>query len=182
MKKLFYLVLMLVIIFCFSVCQASISDDKMNAGGVSIGQSISEVKSKLGKPVSVEKYGEGNIAYNYVDDKTCFRIYFYHRLVNMIKVSGDNGIATSDGIKIGTPMNEVIKILGEPDYVRTETVKKGVLKILNYYGATNSSYLLRFDVIDDKVDFITIFGVSKKLRLRVGISIIQANELREIVE
>lgn len=117
MKKLFSFVLMLVLISGFSVCQA-ISGNRINAGGIYIGQSMSEVVSIYGKPVSSNSkeitagHRHTETTYEYGRFGTTFKIMFDGNKVNFVEVAGNNGIATSDGIKVGTPLSEVKRILG----------------------------------------------------------------------
>ena len=117
MRKMFSLALMLVLISGFSVCQA-ISGNRINAGGIYIGQSMSEVVSIYGKPVSsssqqiVAGHRHTETVYKYGRFGTTLNVIFDGNRVSFVLVAGNNGIATSDGIKVGTPVSEVKRILG----------------------------------------------------------------------
>ena len=117
MKKLLSFVLMMALLLSFSICQA-ISPNRMNAGGIYIFQSLAEVEAIYGKPVSVktEQVNAGfrhtNTIYEYGRYGTTFKIIFVGNKVMSIRVAGNNGIATSDGLKVGTPLSEVKRILG----------------------------------------------------------------------
>lgn len=117
MKKLLSFVLMIILLSGFSICQA-ISPNRMNAGGIYIFQSLSEVEAIYGKPVSVKSeqvnagFRHTNTIYEYGRYGTTFKIIFVGNKVMYIRVAGNNGIATSDGIKVGTPLSEVKRILG----------------------------------------------------------------------
>ena len=117
MRKIFTLTLMLLMMAGFSVCQA-ISASHINAGGIYIGQSRSEVVSIYGKPASSNSqqitagYRHTETKYEYGQFGTTFTILFEGDRVGLVTVSGNNGIATSDGIKVGTLISEVKRILG----------------------------------------------------------------------
>ena len=117
MRKVFSLSLMLMLISSFSVCQA-ISGNRINAGGIYIGQSMSEVVSIYGKPISsssrhiVAGHRHTETVYEYGRFGTTFNVIFDGNNVSFVLVAGNNGIATSDGIKVGTPVSEVKRILG----------------------------------------------------------------------
>ena len=107
---------MILSILGFSVCQASISTDRMNAGGIYFGQSASEVVSIYGQPVNTrEETKFPGVRYIYGRNGTIFDIIFSNGIVRGVVVKGNNGIATTDGIKVGTPVSEVKRILGKPD-------------------------------------------------------------------
>ena len=125
MRKLFSLALMLVMISGFSVCQASISADRMSAGGVYIGQKIADVIAIYGRPVSIETkqciapFTHTEYTYKYGQYGTTFDVVASGKSaatgnVIYIKVSGNNGISTKDGIKVGTSVSEMKRILGKP--------------------------------------------------------------------
>ena len=103
----------------FSACQA-ISTTRINAGGIYPDQSVSEVVSIYGQPVSVEKeevragFRHTNVTYKYGRFGTTFNVTFIGNRVSHITVAGNNGIATSDGIKVGTPLSEIKKLFGRP--------------------------------------------------------------------
>lgn len=129
MKKLFSIMLMLLMILGFSVCQASISPGRMNAGGIFLGQNLSEVVSIYGKPVSTQRIESlhKEFRYQYGRYGTTFDITFNGKTVGKefviaINVAGSNGIATSDGIKVGTPVSEVKRILGKPDKENADSI------------------------------------------------------------
>lgn len=117
MKRFFSLVLMLLMISGVAVCHA-ISPDRINAGGVYPFQSLQEVVSIYGQPVSVKKeevragFKHTNVIYQYGRYGTTFNVTFVGDKVMGVHVAGNNGIATSDGIKVGTPLSEVKRILG----------------------------------------------------------------------
>lgn len=124
MRKIVSFALMLVMVAGFSVCQA-ISPDRINAGGIYPFQSLQEVVSIYGQPVSVKKeeiragFKHTNVTYQYGRYGTTFDVTFVGNKVMGVHVAGNNGIATSDGIKVGTPLSEVKRILGKGGEVKT---------------------------------------------------------------
>lgn len=129
MRKFFILTLMLVMIAGFSLCQAAVSPDRMSAGGVYIGQKMTDVLAIYGKPISsdsedvhaVFRHTEHYCKYGQFG--TIFDVVIGSRLgqpletgsVIAIRVSGNNGVSTKDGIKVGTPIGEVKRLLGKPN-------------------------------------------------------------------
>ena len=154
MKKLLTLTLMLLLILGFSVCQAFVPRDRMTAGSVYLDQEMTNVIAIYGRPVSIEtesgripfphtihhcKYGQFGTTFDVIVAVKFGQKAVEPGSVAAIKVSGNNGISTKDGIKVGTPINEVKRILGKPD---GETKER-----LSYYEFLNdASYSMHFDV------------------------------------
>lgn len=124
MRKIFSLALTLLMISGFAICHA-IPPERINAGGIYPFQSLQEVVSIYGQPVSVKKeevragFRHTNVTYQYGRFGTTFNITFVGDKVMSVHVAGNNGIATSDGIKVGTPLSEVKRILGKGNEWKT---------------------------------------------------------------
>ena len=115
MKKI--LILSILLLLSAATANARIADERIALGGVYVGQSVSEVDAIYGKPADISR-SKANVAvmyYNYRNNGTNFHISFLNNIVTDVNVEGNNGIATPDGIKVGTPKEEVLKILGSPD-------------------------------------------------------------------
>ncbi len=160
MKKLFSSTLLSLLLAGFSVCQA-ISPDRMNAGGVYIDQGLPEVVAIYGEPVSAKTeqveagFRHTQIIYEYGRNGTTFNITFVNERVKRIYVAGNNGIATSDGIKVGTPLSEVKRILGPGKDIKSEDgTKHRVLYQLEEPGDPDGS--LNFYIKDNKVQAIYV--------------------------
>ncbi len=152
MKRIFTLSLMLLMIAGFSVCQAFISRDRMTAGDVYPGQKMNKVIEIYGRPVSTEtvsgripfphtvhncKYGQFGTTFDVIVGTKFGEKSAEAGSVAAIKVSGNNGIATKDGIRVGTSVSEVKRILGKPDYETKDS--------LSYYESNNdASYSMKF--------------------------------------
>ena len=161
MKKLFTFVLLAVMISVFSVCHA-ISPEKMKVGGIYIYQSLPEVVSIYGEPVSKKtEQAEAGFRhvqkiYEYGCNGTTFNITFVNDKVYRILVSGNNGIATSDGIKVGASLSEIKRLLGPGTEIRS---KDGTRCRLWYAedGATEDPIRkLNFYLKDNKVESIYV--------------------------
>lgn len=115
MKKI--LILSVLLLLTTATANARIADERIALGGIYVGQSASEVDAIYGKPgdISRSKANAAVMYYNYRNNGTNFHISFRDNIVTDVNVEGNNGIATPDGIKVGTPKEEVLKILGTPD-------------------------------------------------------------------
>ena len=161
MKKIFTISLMLLMIAWFSVCHA-LSANHMNAGGVYIGQSRTEVVSIYGKPSSSSSQQitagarHTETKYEYGKFGTTFTILFEGDRVGLVTVSGNNGIATSDGIKVGTHVSEVKRILGPG-----REFKDGKHRIIYEQDDTPAGYLpqtMTFYFENNKVSMFRIWN------------------------
>ncbi|MBQ9572938.1 MAG: hypothetical protein IJR22_06060 [Acidaminococcaceae bacterium] len=128
MIKIFLLSLMLALISSFSVCQA-LSPERMTAGGIYILQRKADVIAIYGQPVKITKnkivagHPHTDYIYEYGRHGTTFSICLRNDFeVSHIHVAGNNGIATKDGIKVGTPVSAVKSILGKPDVESKDTL------------------------------------------------------------
>ena len=156
MRKIFSLALMVLMVAGFSVCQATISPDRMNAGGVYLGQSISEVVSVLGQPVDKfkEEGDSTSDTYLWCSDKS-FAVLFSNGIARDIRVLGNNGISTSDGIKVGMPISEVKRILGTPD--AESTAQEYFSQSMTYKDHAKQK-TLHFIIENDVVKSYSIYG------------------------
>lgn len=93
--------------------RVQLNDKSFKAGGVYLGQRFSDVKAIYGEPVSSRPgAGKGTI-YSYGRNGTTFDIFASSEVQGII-VKGNNGIATVDGIKVGSSVADVKKVYGEP--------------------------------------------------------------------
>lgn len=102
-------------------CFAQITDSDLSIAGVYYGQNFSEVKAVYGNPVKSRKIiGSGAMEYSFASNGTCFDVITDSKSVTVkgVSVSGNNGLATKAGIKVGTSMNQVIELYGQPDTMR----------------------------------------------------------------
>ena len=150
MKKLFSLALLIVLISGFSVCSA-LSTDRMTAGGIYILQPKADVIAIYGQPVKITKteivagHRHTNYTYEYGRFGTTFSICMRNDVnVSHIYVEGNNGIATKDGIKVGTPVSEVKRILGKPD------VENKGPKVTLWYYEPNTGMPMSLQIVINK--------------------------------
>lgn len=113
MRKIL-LITMLLLSFA-SIAFAKISDEHFAIGGIYVGQSISQVKAIYGEPVKTNGFQDFRI-FEYAKNDTRFTIRFKNNIVDSVNVAGNNGIATADGIKVGSTKDELLKTYGQADY------------------------------------------------------------------
>lgn len=158
MRKIFSLVLVLLMIAGFSVCQATISADSLNAGGVYVGQSMSDVVSIYGQPTSKFKEdGNDNLqdTYTWKNEKIGLAVLFFRGIAYEIRVS--NGISTPDGIHAGMSVSDVKRVLGTPDKETEPNKAYRMRQVLDYRDSTKVNGIL-FVIENGVVNYYKIFG------------------------
>ena len=158
MRKIFSLVLVLLMIAGFSVCQATISADSLNAGGVYVGQSMSDVVSIYGQPTSKFKEdGNDNLqdTYTWKNEKIGLTVLFFRGIAYEIRVY--NGISTPDGIHAGMSVSDVKRVLGTPDKETEPNKAYRMRQVLDYRDSTKVNGIL-FVIENGVVNYYKIFG------------------------
>lgn len=114
MKKKAVLLAFGFVFLCSSLCSAKLPGEQMALGGITLGMSKQQVYAIYGKPVAL---GRNGFVIEYGRYGTTFQIRVSDREpVRRVCVVGNNGIATPAGVKVGTSYDEVIRLLGKPDY------------------------------------------------------------------
>ena len=149
MKKILLIMMMLVSVA--AAASAKVADDRFVIGGVSIGQTMSQVETVCGEPVKTRSFNEF-LFYEYGNDETQFVIRFRNGMADTVYVAGNNGIATLDGIKIGSGKKAIIKTYGEPDIHQRGTgfVSHPDAELIRYLSA-NGKMRMTFEVLHGKV-------------------------------
>ena len=158
MRKIFSLVLMLLMFAGFSVCHATISADRLNAGGIYVGKSISEVVSIYGQPTSKFKEdGNDNLqdTYTWKNEKIGLTVLFFRGIAYEICVF--NGISTPDGIHAGMSVSDVKRVLGTPDKETEPNKAYRMRQVLDYRDSTKVNGIL-FVIENGVVNYYEIFG------------------------
>ena len=92
--------------------------EDMNIGGIYLGQPMSEVTAKLGKPVKSEPGAPKGIVYLF--NKNGAKIWIKASSsdssgdVMSIGITGDSKLTTKTGIKYGSSVDEIKKVYGDP--------------------------------------------------------------------
>ena len=150
MKKITVLLAFCLVFLISSLCSAAnitlLPKEQVALGGITIRMSKDAVISMYGQPVS-----DDNSVLKYGRYGTQFDIGYYAPVgVHTVTVSGNNGIATPAGIKVGTPYSDVVRLLGEPHHVfNQQTIN------LAYYGE-NDCGDLGFTIENGKVTEIRL--------------------------
>ena len=151
-KKLFSFILAIFILLIPVTTYAKVSSTDFVAGGVYIGQPVSEVVSIYGMPISVRPAaGKGEI-YSYGQYGTVFDIRTSGReTVEGVISSGNNGVATKGGIKYGSHINQIKAAYGTPDFQGYNKYNGNYVIEYNYNPSKNYSLVLHFDIKNEWV-------------------------------
>ena len=119
-KSIFvFLSILFLLLVVNTMAYADISNDRMSIGEIKIGDNSQKVIKIFGEPKSIIK----KLQYNsdtkkdyefkklYYDDT--FEIYCADDIVTRVILSGENGITTFDGIKVGDSKDQMIKKYGK---------------------------------------------------------------------
>ena len=136
LKKLTTASMITLAITLSSTCFAITKED-LNIGGVYIGQPFSAVTAIYGKPVTTKEEGAPKMYFrhSFASNGTIFDVLtggnYYTKVpsdVFCVVVSGNNGIATSKGIKVGSTLKDITNVYGTPN----RTTQQGANKLLFY--------------------------------------------------
>lgn len=129
--------------------EAAVSPDALVVGGIEYGASESYVRSIYGAPREVETkfnplYAGGQaVEWEYGND---FDIVFVDGAVRQVEVGMPNGVQTKDDIAVGTDVNTLIAVYGQPDAIHGD-------KYI-YFVDGDSSIGFIFEIERDRVDEI----------------------------
>ena len=132
--------LIFVFLFLFStVCSAAslLPKEQIAIGGITIGMPLSDVQAMYGKPFKVVQAYGGYQTHLYSTDERGVvdfgMSYTPKQLIDGVSISGNKGLSTPAGVKIGMTYSEVVQLLGEPYYIEKGTI--------GYYGEGDSGSL-----------------------------------------
>ncbi len=151
-KNLFSFILTIFMLIISTTTYAKVSSTDFAAGGIYIGQPVSEVVSIYGMPISVRPAaGKGEI-YSYGQYGTVFDIRTVGReTVEGVISRGNNGIATKAGIRYGSHINQIRAAYGMPDFQRYDKYSGNYVMEYNYNPSKNYSWVLHFDIKNEWV-------------------------------
>ena len=150
MRKIL-LITMLLLSFV-GVTYAKIADEHFAIGGICVGQTPAQVKAIYGEPVKTNGFQDFKIL-EYAKNDTKFNIGFKSNIVDYVSVAGNNGIATADGIKVGSAKEDIIKTYGQPDFHERGGSNKTHpdSEFIRYYPTSGRNIFLNFEVRYGKV-------------------------------
>lgn len=151
MRKIL-LITMLLLSFC-SASFAKIADEHFAIGGIYAGQGISQVKAIYGEPVKTDGFQDYKF-FEYGKNDTRFTIRFKSNIVDSVYVAGNNGIATVDGIKVGSTKEELLKAYGQADFYylgRDAPKQHPDSEFFRYFPTSGKNIWLNFEVRYGKV-------------------------------
>lgn len=130
---------------------ASMNNDKLGLGGISLNNTEKEIQNILGKPIDTETKEGGVTVLKYKDVQVCVKNHEIQMLV-----SNSENAKTSKGIHEQSPIHDAVKEYGG-SYTQSEY---GDLNLLEYQWKDNNQRpcIMRFAVnkSDDKINYISI--------------------------
>ena len=112
--KRILLFVFIMVVMASATASAQIREDQVNLGGLDLTMTYDDVIACFGPP-DVEKPGNFQLVDKVIMYGDDIEISFLNNKIRKIMVSGDNGWATSDGVRFGMPLAEAFEIYGK-DY------------------------------------------------------------------
>lgn len=149
------------IVLLSAVCTASpIPENRFAIGGIAPNSSPNYVKSIYGLPSerkSVPSAEGGCIQWSY---NGTFIISFVDNVVKNITVKANNGIATADGIHVGSTVADLKAAYGEPIRIRYIPDNNKVKHMYYYYEMQGTPYYAMYFKFNEKNEIIEYtFGI-----------------------
>lgn len=113
MKKLFTTLLTIVTIVMASSAFAMVKEHQATLGGVSQNMSIEQVEAALGKNYTRTKLAKNRYSLIFANG---FYVEMTGNMVTYMEVDRNNGVATYDGLHVGSTMGQVEDALGRADH------------------------------------------------------------------
>ncbi len=105
-----------IFLFISTSSYAQVTKNDFSAGGIYMGQPVSEVVSIYGLPRNIKPAAGKGYLYSYGQYDTVFDVHSYEReIVSGFYSYGNNGAATKAGIKYGSSLKNIINAYGQPD-------------------------------------------------------------------
>lgn len=95
----------------------TLADNQLVLGNISYGAAIDAVRQSYGEPYEIdnEHEREFNGPVTVYEYKDTFDLYVVNGIVQRIKVDDLNGLATAQGIKVGSTVDAVVAAYGQPN-------------------------------------------------------------------
>ena len=95
----------------------TLADNQLVLANISYGAAIDAVRQSYGEPYEIDheherQFNGSAIVYEYKDT---FDLYVVNGIVQRIKVDDLNGLATAQGIKVGSTVDAVVAAYGQPN-------------------------------------------------------------------
>lgn len=170
MKKFLFAIMVFCFVFSFSSAEAKIDDSRVALGGIVPGAKITDVTNVYGEPTDKDIKPQTEapwVCYGNRESKNLVIIRLYpgsvgltggkltgREKVKSIYVTSNNGFATPDGIRVGTPEKVLYEKYGKPDLllkdddVSSHKNNRRDIKSIYYYSFL---YTFSFRVINDEV-------------------------------
>ena len=139
MKKIITIFSMMILFIFPQYVNATIGEDEVALGGLSVRSDISTAVNIYGQPdrKNGQSYYWGNGFEVRADN---------NNRINWIETTADNGISTPSNLKVGSSVNDLYRIYGRPDNSWVEL--QGSAYVYQYEGGWNT---LIFTAQNDKI-------------------------------
>lgn len=95
-----------------NVCNAQIADSSAALGGLTVGLPLNRVVEIYGRPQNIDQYNNLTYGNGTLKIMTNFKS---RQVIDRIYVTGNNGFATPEGIRVGSSLNQLVNTYGNPD-------------------------------------------------------------------
>lgn len=145
-KKLLVSFFVCLLLFISTTSYAKVTKSDFVAGGIYIGQPVSEAVSIYGLPRSIKPAVGKGYLYSYGQYDTIFDIHSYDReVVSGFYSQGNNGATTKAGIKYGSSLKDIKNAYGEPDIANV--VRNGNYVVeYEYHNSKFNVWVLHFEL------------------------------------
>ena len=123
-SNLFGAVLISALLLTTGICQATMPRSEMFLGGLTVNSPLSELKKIYGEPQKGYTWGYENAQYMSIYGNSVMVDSFNFRSkVMAIHITANNGWRTPAGISVGTNIQRVFDLYGQPDYIKANSTK-----------------------------------------------------------
>ena len=103
-------------------CQATMPRSEMFLGSLTIGSTVDEMKRIYGEPQKGYTWGYENANYMSIYGNNVMIDSWRSKIVG-IHITANNGWKTPAGISVGTNIQRVFDLYGQPDYIKANSTK-----------------------------------------------------------
>lgn len=164
-RKLFMSAIVAVMTLATATCFAQVSLSDLEINGIYIGQPISEVINKLGKPTKTIHFGDSSVQYQYAGNGEG---YFSvnptvdGQNVQSMGVFMRRGFVTKAGIGIGSSLADIKAVYGEPDTSAPFEGSTGIVNTTYFYNSDYGDYRYSMTfVVDESSGTVTSFSCAR---------------------
>ena len=105
-------------------CQATMPRSEIFLGSLTVGSTVDEMKRIYGEPQKGYTWGYENAEYMAIyGNNVMVNSFNFRSKVMAIHITANNGWRTPAGISVGTNIQRVFDLYGQPDYIKANSTK-----------------------------------------------------------